>query len=399
MSDVMKSMTLLPDYQETFLKNLLANIYQVGEDGKTITGIAAKSPLEGTAMTDAEGNPLYEKADGTGFTTDPTLAKTDQYGDPVQGFEGGVAAPDIIKFTDAQKQALQMFGGQYDDQGNLIAGTGGIGSYKPFLDQAKQTQAQGLAAFQQAVGTPLFDSEGQPIYQKDEQGNVIYDSEGKPVQQMQGGFADPSQYKKFYDPYVESVIDTTQADIQKAGDISKIADRAKAVGAGAYGGSRQALVEQQTQSDIEDRKAQVGAQLRSKAFGQAMDRGQSAAQLFGQLGKGLGSLGIQQGALGEAAQSQLLKDVNALFNVGSLEQGQLQSEFDVQRAGQLEQAYEPFGRFAFMRDILSGVPTGQSSFATTYTPQINPVGNIFSMAQNIAQTGQSPFGLGSFMGG
>ena len=147
----MKSMTLLPDYQETFLKNLLANIYQVGEDGKTITGIAAKSPLEGTAMTDAEGNPLYEKADGTGFTTDPTLAKTDQYGDPVQGFEGGVAAPDIIKFTDAQKQALQMFGGQYDDQGNLIEGTGGIGSYKPFLDQAKQTQAQGLAAFQQAV--------------------------------------------------------------------------------------------------------------------------------------------------------------------------------------------------------------------------------------------------------
>lgn len=158
------------------------------------------------------------------------------------------------------------------------------------------------------------------------------------------------------------------------------------------------MVEQQTQSDIEDRKAQVGAQLRSKAFGQAMDRGQSAAQLFGQLGKGLGSLGIQQGALGEAAQSQLLKDVNALFNVGSLEQGQLQSEFDVQRVGQLEQAYEPFGRFAFMRDILSGVPTGQSSFATTYTPQINPVGNIFSMAQNIAQTGQSPFGLGSFMG-
>ena len=45
--NVMKSMTLLPEYQEEFLKNLLANIYQVDEETGTITGIAAKSPLEG----------------------------------------------------------------------------------------------------------------------------------------------------------------------------------------------------------------------------------------------------------------------------------------------------------------------------------------------------------------
>ena len=44
---IQKSMTLLPEYQEEFLKNLLANIYQVDEESGTITGIAAKSPLEG----------------------------------------------------------------------------------------------------------------------------------------------------------------------------------------------------------------------------------------------------------------------------------------------------------------------------------------------------------------
>ena len=199
-----------------------------------------------------------------------------------------------------------MFGGTYDDQGNLVEGTGGIGAYKPFLDQAEQTQKQGLAAFQQAIGTPLFDSEGQPIYQKDEQGNIIYDAQGNPPQQVQGGFADPSQYKKFYDPYVESVIDTTQADIQGQ-RYSKIGQRAKAVGAGAFGGSRQALVEQEVQSDIEDKKLQVGGEPRSRAFGQAMDRGQMQRNYFGTLGQGIGSLGIQQGALGESAQASLLK--------------------------------------------------------------------------------------------
>ena len=44
--NVMKSMTLLPEYQEEFLKNLLANIYQVDPETGTITGIAARSPLE-----------------------------------------------------------------------------------------------------------------------------------------------------------------------------------------------------------------------------------------------------------------------------------------------------------------------------------------------------------------
>ena len=88
---IQKSMTLLPEYQDEFLKNLLANIYQVDEQSGTITGIAAKSPLEGqqyyqtadggspldpsAAALDAAGNPirLYEAAAG-GFTSDPTLA-------------------------------------------------------------------------------------------------------------------------------------------------------------------------------------------------------------------------------------------------------------------------------------------------------------------------------------
>ena len=79
----------------------------------------------------------------------------------------------------------------------------------------------GLGAFQQAIGTPMFDAEGQPVYQKDAEGNVIYDADGNPVQQMSGGLAGVRGYKQFYNPYVEKVIDTTQADIQRAGRYSR----------------------------------------------------------------------------------------------------------------------------------------------------------------------------------
>ena len=55
------------------------------------------------------------------------------------------------------------------------------------------------------------------------------------------------------------------------------------------------------------------------------------------------------------------------------------------RAAQLEEAYEPFARFGFMRDIVSGLPSGVTGAATSYQPTLNPIGNVFSTAGNIYQ--------------
>ena len=357
---IQKSMTLLPEYQERFLKDLLANVYQVDEETGMISGFAAASPLEGRGVFDEQGQPVYQ----TDAQGNPVL---DQYGDPVQVVEGGVPRPDIIRFTDPQREALEM-------------GRGQTGAYQPFLDTAQQTLGAGQTAYESGIA------------------------------QLGGttGAYDPTSYRQFYDPFVEDVIDVTQQDIQRQADIERQRIGGAAVEAGAFGGSRQAVAEQELQRAADDRAAQMGAQLRSAAFTGAqqqaqsafenqMNRGQTAAQAFGQLGQGLGSLGTQQGALGEATQALGQQDVNALFNVGSLEQAQLQAEYDIGRQGALEEAYEPFGRFAYMRDILSGLPSGQSTLGTAATPQTNPVGNIFSIANTLSggTGGGGLFGLGS----
>jgi hypothetical protein len=111
-------------------------------------------------------------------------------------------------------------------------------------------------------------------------------------------------------------------------------------------------------------------------------------------------LGTGIGALGEAAQALGQKDVNALFNIGQLEQQQLQREFDVQRAGQLEEAYEPFARFSYMRDILQGIPSSGTALSAAATPQASPLGNVLSYGSSIAGAqGQGNIfgGLGSLM--
>jgi len=81
-----------------------------------------------------------------------------------------------------------------------------------------------------------------------------------------------------------------------------------------------------------------------------------------------------------------------------LEQNQLQAEYDVQRASQLEEAYEPFARFSYMRDILSGVPSSGTSLAASATPQASFMSGALSRANSIygGQGGSNPIlgGLG-----
>ena len=385
---ISKQMTLLPEYQEKFLKDLLANIYQVDPETQEVTGIASRSPLYGEPILDASGNQMFVGADGKP-TSDASQARVDQYGNPVMATDGGVAAPDVIRFTDAQQKALNLLTGDIDpDTGEYTYE--GIGAFQDELDRAKAVQELGVSAVDASMG------------RYDPQGQIVRDADGNPV--IDPATGDPMReggYKDFYDPFVEDVIDTTLADIRREGDIANIGARAEAVGAGAFGGSRQAIAEQELQRNIEDRAARTAAQLRSaaytgaqnqaqSAFENQMKRGQGAGQLFQSLGTGIGALGEAQQALGQ-------KDVNALFNIGSLEQQQLQSEYDVQRAAQLEEAYEPFARFSYMRDILSGVPSSGTSLAASATPQASPLANVLSGASTqISAGGGQPLlgGLG-----
>jgi|TARA_R110000751_G_scaffold60393_2_gene126064 hypothetical protein len=393
---ITKSMNLLPEYQEKYLKDLLANIYQTDEATGEVSGIASQSPLFGNPVLDEEGNPMYEAADGSGFTSDVSLAKTDQYGTPIEGTEGGVAAPDVMRFTDAQTEALRRMTGYTDPETGEVVYESGIGAYKDYLDKAESTYDKGIASLD--ASTAQYDPLGQIQYDESVDpatGEVVrtprLDAQGNPVRT--GG------YKDFYDPFVEDVIDATYADIDRAGAIENVGQRAQSVGAGAFGGSRQALQESELQRNLIDQKARTGSQLRSAAYTGAQNQAQSAfenqqkrGQNAGQLFQGLGT-GI--GALGEATQSLGMTDINSLFNVGQLEQNQLQKEYDVQRAGQLEEAYEPFSRFSYMRDVLSGVPSSGTSLAAAATPQASPMSNVMAGA-NIYGGAQ---GQGNIFGG
>jgi len=372
--------TFLPGYQEQFLKDLLANIYGTDPDTGEITGIASRNPLEGQLVTDDEGNPVFE-------TNPDGSQKLDFAGQPIQKTIGGVARPDVARFTDAQKEAIRL-------------GMEGVGAYQPMMDRGAANVEKGLGVFDR----------GRDITEMGVKALAGTTNEDGTVREF-----DPNAYKAYMDPYTQEVIDTTFADINRQADMDRNRVRDSAIGAGAFGGSRGALQQSELTRNTADQMARTGAQLRSQGYGAAqqqaqsvfenqMNRGQNAAQIFNQLGQGIGTLGgditktgIQQAALGEAAQAAQTRDVNSLFNLGQLEQRQRQNEFDVQRQAQLESAYEPFQRFQYMSDVLRGQPSSGSTLSTNTAPRGGFLGNVLFGAQGI-QGQQQATGQGILSG-
>lgn len=352
-----QQLQLLPDYQEKYLKDLLANVYNVQTDPETgettIGGIAAFNPLLGQPQFDSEGNPIY-KRDSAGNLI------LDARGQPIQEVIGGVPAPDVMPLTPGQMAGIEL-------------GYRGIGAYAPLMEAGKQTYEMGL-------------------------GSVLsgYDESGRPRAY------DPRSYQQYYDPFVEQVIDTTQADIARQYALERERLGGQAVQAGAFGGSRQAVAEQELQRNMLDQMARTGAQLRSQAYTGAqqqaqsafenqMSRGQTGAQIFQ-------GLGTAQAGLGELAQALGTRDVKSMLDLGTLEQQQRQAEYDVQREGAIEMAYEPFQRFSYMSDIFRGVPSTSSTLTSGTAPESNTLGSVVGTAMGLGAYG-STYGGGSILGG
>ena len=322
-----ESLTVLPEYQEKFLKDLLAS-------------------------TQARAG-------------EPTFIPERQ----VAGLAPG------------QQQAINL-------------GYQGVGAYAPMLQAAEGTVGSGAGALEQGIGTALS---------------------GAPLLMGSTGAYDPQAYQQFMDPYMESVIAQTQADIARQGDIQRQGINAQGVGAGAFGGSRQGIAEQELARNVMEQQARTGAQMRSAGYQQAqqqaqnafqnqMARQQSAAQLFGQLGTGIGALGsnlaktgLSQAALGEMAQTGQQRDINALMSLGGLEQQQAQAGFDAARATELERQYEPFQRLSFMSDIFRGVPSTSSTLTSETAPSPSAISQIAGLGVGLAGIADSGI-LNSLLG-
>jgi hypothetical protein len=309
--------------------------------------------------------------------------------------------------------AYQVAGLSPAESAAIGAATSGIGAYQPFL-QAGEAAIQGgqniltgsaMPALRQAEVTTggAQDIINQAAQLAAAQRAVPYTYQQAAAQTAAGVGA--------FNPFEEQVVQRSLADIARQAGLQRQGVAAQAVGAGAFGGSRQAVAEQELFRNALEQMGRTSGQLRQAGFDAAMARRLQEAQLMGNLGtqygqlgqadvaqlgdlaqrqlalgQGLGSLaaqygqfggqlgqlGVQQAGIGEIGQNIRQAQIGTALQAGNVQRGIDQAALDATRLTNVQAQQYPYQQYGFLSDIYAGVPTSQSTITASSAPQISP---------------------------
>jgi len=130
----------------------------------------------------------------------------------------------------------------------------------------------------------------------------------------------------YQSPYQQQVIDLAMGDIQRQADIARGGAQDRAIRSGAFGGSRSAILESESQRPYAEAMARTAAGLRQSGFEQAQTAAQADLARQQQLGM-FGSEQQQQRALQQAQLGQQAGIFGAeLGQQRRMQQAQLQQQ-------------------------------------------------------------------------
>ena len=191
---------------------------------------------------------------------------------------------------------------------------------------------------------------------------------------------------QYMDPYLENVLRVQEQEARRADDISRQNRAAQAVQAGAFGGSREAVMEAEAQRGLEDRLASLRASGMSQAYqtAQQMAEAQRAREL---------SAGRQYAALGETAAQQQAREIGGLAATGEALRGQTQAGLDIAKTQFMEEQQFPQTQLQQYSSIIRGFPLTPSQLQTTQTVTPQP-----SLTQQLLGAGVGAAGLAGAFG-
>lgn len=217
--------------------------------------------------------------------------------------------------------------------------------------------------------------------------------------------------QKYMSPYMDEVVSRAQDDMYEEYQMNANASNANAASAGAFGGSRAALMQARLNADYQDRAGDYAAQARQAAFENAQgqferdraarmglaSQNQAIQQFAAEYGLSeeqvrqaaltgqLGAIDQAGTALDRQAQMQQLYDkstvdrANALLGVGQTEEAYKQDQLDVAYQDFVNQRDYDKNQLAFYASAIKGVPVNLNSDVMTYqrsNPLLGVLGGI-----------------------
>tara|TARA_R110000868_G_scaffold221524_2_gene473275 strand:- start:5936 stop:7030 length:1095 start_codon:yes stop_codon:yes gene_type:complete len=280
----------------------------------------------------------------------------------------------------------------------------GVGAWEPYLQAASQGVTQGMDLTQtgaRAAGAVITGDMFQQAQNAAAQG----------IGALQGstGAYDPSMAVPYMNAYQQNVTQDALGEMRRQAQIASQGQAAQAIGAGAFGGTREGVQRAEMERNVQDQmnqrinqdyfqnwqQAQGAAmqgfeqdQQRQLARGQALGNAAQGvgaltaqqagvdfakASTLGQLGQGMAGMGIQYGAIGQTNQQLGAADAQLLSGFGAIEQQNAQAQLDAMRATMTQEAMAPYQQLGFVSDIYRGAPTTQMALTSQSAPTASPL--------------------------
>jgi hypothetical protein len=193
--------------------------------------------------------------------------------------------------------------------------------------------------------------------------------------QFVGGFG-ANQAAQYMNPYIQASLNPQLAELKRQSDIARLDDAGRLTRAGAFGGSRQAIMESEGRRNLLDKQAGlIGSGYKSAydtGLGQ-FNKEREAEEASRQFGAGFG-----------------LKTVDQLANLGGVQRGITSEGLAADMAQFEEERDYAYNMPKYQLGLLSGLPTGANTTAVNQDAISKMKGDIAGLAsiyQNLAGLG------------
>lgn len=212
--------------------------------------------------------------------------------------------------------------------------------------------------------------------------------------QQQGLSYDPTKFtagtfgneeaQKYMNPYIQQALDPQLAYMRRQAQINQQADMAKLSQAGAFGGSRQAILQGQNQEALMRKQAETTGAGYEKAYNNAMLQynedmkrdmeAQKAAENSKQFGATYKQTGLSNAASSEQARASAgaseasygLQNLKALSEAGASQRDIEQEALDAQYKDWLRQTEYPGKQLEMQKGIITGMAGVLPKTETSY---------------------------------
>jgi len=194
-------------------------------------------------------------------------------------------------------------------------------------------------------------------------GFAPYIQQGGEMMQQGADYFTPAGIQQFYNPFEQDVVQQTMRDMGEQNLQQGMADRGRAIGSGAFGGSRGRLMEQERERSFGRGMMEGVGGIRSQGFGQAMQGAQRA-------GQGLGTMGQAFAGLGMTGQQGLMNQIGAFNQMGGVGRGIQNQMYGAQFDAAQRMADEPWKRMQAWGSMMQPMMP-QTTATTVYGQQQN----------------------------